>query len=87
MEDSIDNNNIEPLNTPAAPEHKKKKKVQQHHTKIPFFITNLSSTTRVIVPKDHIVGFITPKIPETNYVEISEFTVVEEQCKNWVAPK
>ena len=56
------------------------------HAKIPFFITNLSLTSRVILPKDHIIIFITPENPETNYIEVSEVQAVEKKCMNWVAP-
>ena len=76
------------MNTPASPSNKKKKKrPQQTHMRIPFFITNLSSTSRVVVPKDHIMAFITPENPETNYIEIAEVQSVEEQCRNWKPPK
>ena len=84
--DSIDIINIELFNTPAFPSHKRKK-AQPQQARILLFITNVSSSSRVLLPKDHIVGFITPENPETNYVEISEITSVEEQCKNWVPPK
>ena len=53
---------------------------------IPFFITNLSSTSRLVLPKDHIVAFITPEDPEANYIEIAEVQSVEEQCRNWKCP-
>ena len=87
-EEGIEINNIEPINTPASPSNrKKKKKPQQTHTRIPFFITNLSSTTRVVLPKDHIVAFITPENLETNYIEITEVQSVEEQCRNWMPPR
>ena len=43
--------------------------------RIPFFITNLSSTSRIV--------FITPENPETNYIEITKVQSVEEQCRNW----
>ena len=79
-------NNIELLNTSVSPSNKKEKKVPQQHAKIPFFITNLSSTSQVILPKDHIVAFITPENPETNYVEVSEVKSIEDQCRNWTAP-
>ena len=72
------------MNTPASPSNrKKKKKPQQTRMRIPFFITNLSSTPRVVLPKDHIVVFITPEDPEANYIEIAEVQSVEEQCRNW----
>ena len=32
------------------------------------------------------MAFITPEIPETNYIEISEVESVEDQCKNWKCP-
>ena len=51
--------------------------------RIPFFITNLNSTSRVVLPKDHIMAFITPENPETNYVEIAKVQLVEKQCRNW----
>ena len=54
--------------------------------KIPFFITNLSSTSRVVLPKDHIVAFITPENPETNYIEIAEVQSIEDECRNWKRP-
>ena len=86
-EEHVEINNIEPMNTPASPSNrKKKKKPQQTHTRIPFFITNLSSTSRVVLPKDHIVVFITPEDPEANYIEIAEVQSVEEQCRNWKHP-
>ena len=81
-EGSVEINNIEPMNTPASPRHKKKTS-QPKSAKIPFFMTNLSSTSRVVLPKDHIVAFITPENPETNYVEISEIQSVDDQCRNW----
>ena len=75
------------MNTPASPSNrKKKKKPQQTCKRIPFFITNLSSTSRVVLPKDHIVGFITPEDLEANYLEIAEVQSVEEQCRNWKHP-
>ena len=75
------------MNTRASPSNrKKKKKPQQTHMRIPFFITNLSSTSRVVLPKDHIVAFITPEDPEANYIEIAEVQSVEEQCRNWKPP-
>ena len=80
-------NNVEPMNTPTSPsKRKKKKQPQQHCMRIPFFITNLSSTFRVVLPKDHIVAFITPENPETNYIEIAKVQSVEEQCRNWKHP-
>ena len=78
-------NNIEPMNTPASPS-RKKKKPQQTCMRIPFFITNLSSMFRVVLPKDHVVAFITPEDPETNYIEIAEVQSAEEQCRNWKCP-
>ena len=76
------------MNTPASPSNrKKKKKPQQTHMRIPFFITNLSSTSRVVLPKDHVVAFITPENPETNYIEIAKVQSVEEQCRNWKPPR
>ena len=72
------------MNTPASPQNKKKtKKPQQTCTRIPFFITNLSSTSRVVLPKDHIVAFITPENPEMNYIVIAEVQSIEEECRNW----
>ena len=59
-------NNIEPMNTPALPSNrKKKKKPQQTHTRVPFFITNVSSSSRVVLPTDHVMAFVTPVDPET----------------------
>ena len=54
--------------------------------RIPFFITNLSSTSRIVLPKDHVIAFITPEDPEANYIEIAEVQSVEEQCRNWKHP-
>ena len=54
--------------------------------KIPFFITNLSSTSRVVLPKDHVVAFITPENPETNYIEKAEVQSIEDECRNWKCP-
>ena len=72
--------NIEPMNTPASPRNKKKtKKPQQRCTRIYFFITNLSSTSKIVLPKDHVMAFITPENPETNYIEIAEVQSVEEE--------
>ena len=80
-------NNIEPMNTPASPQNKKKtKKPQQTCTRIPFFITNLSSMSKVVLPKDHIIAFITPENPETNYIKIAEVQSIEEECRNWMHP-
>ena len=60
-ETHVEFNNIEPMNTPALPSNrKKKKKPQQTHMRIPFFITNLSSSSKVVLPKDHIMAFVTP---------------------------
>ena len=39
-EEQVEVNNIEPMNTPASPSKRKKKQPQQHHMRIPFFITN-----------------------------------------------
>ena len=88
LKEQVEVNNIEPMNTPASPIKRKKKKKQppQHHTRIPFFITNLSSMSRVVLPKDHIVAFITPENLETNYIQITEVQSVEEQCRNWKHP-
>ena len=78
---------LKPMNMPASPSKRKKKKhPQQHHMRIPFFITNLSSMSRVVLPKDHIVAFITPENPEMNYIEITKVQSVEEQCRNWKHP-
>ena len=75
------------MNTPALPSNrKKKKKPQQTHMRIPFFITNLSSSSRVVLPKDHIMAFMTPEDPETNYMEIAEVQSVENECRNWKHP-
>ena len=72
------------MNTPASPQNKRKtKKPQQTCTRIPFFITNLSSMSRIVLPKDHVVAFITPENPETNYIEIAEVQSIEEECRNW----
>ena len=86
-EEHVKINNIESMNTPASPSNrKKKKKLQQTCTRIPFFITNLSSSSRVVLPRDHVVAFITPENPETNYVEIAEVQSVEDECRNWKHP-
>ena len=86
-EEHVEINNIEPMNTPASPSNRKKnKKPQQTHTRIPFFTINPSSTSRVVLLKDHVVAFITPEDPETNYIEIAEVQSVEEQCRNWKCP-
>ena len=75
------------MNTPASPsKRKKKKQPQQHCMRIPFFIPNLSSTSRVVLPKDHIVAFITPENLETNYIEITAVQSIEVQCRNWKCP-
>ena len=42
--------------------------------------------SRVVLPKDHIMAFITPENPETNYIEIAEVRKVEEQSRNWKCP-
>ena len=39
-----------------------------------------------MLPKDHIVAFITPENPETNYIEIAEVQSVEDECRNWKCP-
>ena len=44
----------------------------------PLLHTNLSSTSRIVLSKDHVVAFITPKDPEANYIEIAEVQSVEE---------
>ena len=86
-EEHVEINNIESMNTPASPHNRKKtKKPQQTCMRIPFFITNLSSTSRVVLPKDHVVAFITPENSETNYIELAEVQLVEEQCRNWKHP-
>ena len=54
--------------------------------KDPFFIMNLSSTSRVVLPKDHIMAFITPENPEMNYIEIAEVQSIEEEYRNWKHP-
>ena len=54
--------------------------------RIPFFITNLSSSSRLVLPKDHVVAFVTPEDLETNYVEIAEVQSVENECRNWKCP-
>ena len=61
MKGQVKVNNIEPMNTSASPSKRKKKHPQQHHMRIPFFITNLSLTSTVLLPKDHIMAFITPE--------------------------
>ena len=86
-EEQVEVNNIEPMNTPASPsKRKKKKQPQQHHMRIPFFITNLSSTSRVVLPKDHIMAFITPENLEMDYIEIAKVQSVGEQSRNWKHP-
>ena len=55
----------------------------KHHMRIPFFITNLSLTSRVVLPKDYVMAFITPENPETNYIEIAKVQSVEDQRRNW----
>ena len=71
------------MNTPALPSNrKKKKKPQQTHMRIPFIITNLSSSSRVVLLKDHTMTFVTPEDPETNYMEIAEVQSVENECRN-----
>ena len=86
-EEQIEVNNIEPMNTPASPsKRKKKKQPQQHHMRIPFFITNLSLTSRVVLPKEHVMAFITPENLETNYIEIAKVHSVEDQCRNQKHP-
>ena len=75
------------MNTPASPHNRKKtEKSQETCIRIPFFITSLSSMSRVVLPKDHIIAFITPENPETNYIEIAEVQSIEEQCRNWKCP-
>ena len=74
------------MNTPASPQNKKTKKPQQKCTRIPFFITNLSSTSTVVLPKDHVMAFITPENPETNYIKIAEVQSIKEECRNWKHP-
>ena len=87
LEEQVKVKNIEPMNTPASPSKRKKKmQPQQHHTRIPFFITNLSSTSRVVLPRDHIMAFITPENSEMNYIEIAKVQSVEKQCRNWKCP-
>ena len=87
LEGHVEFNNTEPMNTPPLPSNrKKKKKPQQTCMRIPFFITNLSSASRVVLPKDHIVAFMTPEDPETNYMEIGEVQSVENECRNWKHP-
>ena len=54
--------------------------------RIPFFIKNLSSSSRVVLPKDHVMAFITPEDPETNYIEIAEIQSVKGECRNWKHP-
>ena len=87
MEEHVEINIIEPINIHASPSNrKKKKKPQQTHTRIPFFIINLSSTSRVVLPKDHIVAFITPEDPEVNYIEIAEVQSMERTMEELEAP-
>ena len=87
LEGHIKFTNIKPMNTPALPSNrKKKKKPQQTCMRIPFFITNLSSSSRVVLPKDHVMAFVTPEDPETNYMEIAEVQSVENECRNWKHP-
>ena len=72
------------MNTPASPQNKRKtKKPQQTCTRIPFFIKNLSSTSRIVLFKDHIIAFITPENLETYYIKIAEVQSIEEECRNW----
>ena len=85
-EEHVEINNIEPIYTPASPSNRKKKKKPQQTCKRTPFFTNLSSTSRVVLPKNHIVVFITPEDPEANYIEIAEVQSVEEQCRNWKHP-
>ena len=42
--------------------------------------------SRIVLPKDHIVAFITPENPETNYIKIAEVKSIEEECRNWKHP-
>ena len=42
--------------------------------------------SRVVLPKDHVMAFITPENPETNYIEIAEVQSMEEECRNWKHP-
>ena len=87
MEGHVEFTNIKPMNTPALPSNKKKKKKpQQNCMRISFFMTNLSSSSRVVLPKDHVMAFVTPEDPETNYVEIAEVQSVENECRNWKHP-
>ena len=87
LEEHVEINNIGPMNTPASPSNRKKrKKPQQTCMRIPFFITYLSLSSRVVLPKDHVVAFITPENPETNYIEIAEVQSVEDECRNWKCP-
>ena len=79
-EEHVEVNNIEPMNTPASPS-RKKKRPQQTCLRIPFFITNLSSMSRVVLPKDHTVAFITSENLETNYIEIAEVQKLEGPYK------
>ena len=39
-----------------------------------------------MLPKYHVVAFITPENPETDYVEIAEVQSIEEECRNWKCP-
>ena len=39
-----------------------------------------------MLPKDHIMAFITPENPETNYIEIAEVQSIEDECRNWKHP-
>ena len=39
----------------------------------------------MVLPKNHVIAFVTPENLETNYVEISEVHSVENQCRNWKA--
>ena len=65
---------------------RRKRSLSKLAWRIPFFITNLSSSSRVVLQKDHIMAFITPEDPETNYVEIAEVQSVEGECRNWKHP-
>ena len=40
----------------------------------------------MVLPKDHVVAFVTPEDPETNYMEIVEVQSVEGECRNWKHP-
>ena len=42
--------------------------------------------SRVVLPKDHFMAFLTPENPETNYIEIAQVQSIEEECRNWKCP-